>query len=442
MTRTIAPPQRYPASYYQRDWVLACRDATSFYSTPLAWDLYGPLEPELLTRALAELTERHDALRTAFRARGRDVEQLVWPAVDVPLHTVDLAGTANPVAELENRLVREAERPRLLDRPPLWHVQLLRLRPGHHVLAMFIHHLVFDGWSHGVLHDELVRCLRAAVRGRPPRLPALRLGVGEFAEHERTLRDGNAERWWSDRLAALPPVAPPPLGGRFVSCPLPPVPAASAGPAAAGRRGRRRGQRGTAGHRGRRTAAGGRRRRGHRGHPGRPGRAGVAPGDRPAAGPPAGAGRHLRRDHGRRAVRAGAPGVPGGAAADPAARPHPAGRARGPERDRRPAVRHPVQLHARSASSGEAVLAGGVRIVPRAVDPARQRPRHTEDHPEVLPLSFNLHHQHDGRLTGDVCGHDGVYPGAALAALGEQLVLTLERIAGGGGGRRLPGGAA
>jgi hypothetical protein len=57
----------------------------------------------------------------------------------------------------------------------------------------------------------------------------------------------------------------------------------------------------------------------------------------------------------------------------------------------------------------------------------------------VLPLSVNLHQQHDGRLAGDVCGHDGVYPGPSLVALGEQLVLTLERFAGGGGRQRLPG---
>ena len=345
MTRTIAAPRAYPASYYQRDWVLACRDATSFYSTPLAWDLCGPLEPELLTRALVSLTERHDALRTAFCARGQDVEQLVWPAVDVPLRVVDLAGTADPAAELEDRLVLEAERPRVLDRPPLWHAQLLRLRPGHHVLAIFIHHLVFDGWSHGVLHDELVRCLRAAAEGRPPRLPALRLGVGEFAEQERTLRDREAERWWSDRLAALPSVVPPPLGGRFVSCPLPAVPA-EVGPGL-----RRLADEVGVGMSEAVLATVVAARRLEVGDDvvvgvtrARPGRAGVPAGHRPAAGPPAGTGRHLRRDHGRRAVRPGARGVPGGAAAEPAARPHPAGRARGAAR--RPAVRHPRQLHA------------------------------------------------------------------------------------------------
>ena len=432
MTGTAAAPRRYRASYYQRDWVLACRDATSFYSTPLAWDLSGALDPQLVADALAELTARHAALRTAFRVRGRDVEQLVWPAVDVPLRTVDLARTADPAAELEERLVREAERPRLLDRPPLWHAELVRLRPGQHVLAMFVHHLVFDGWSHGVLHDELVRCLRAAVRGRPPRLPALRLGVGEFAEHERGLRDRDAERWWSDRLAALPAVAAPPLGGRFVSCPLPPV------PAAVGTDLRRLADEVGVGVSEVLLAA-------------------VVAVRRHEVGDDVVIGvTRARRDepdchrvigplldHLPVRVDTGG-GITVGALLERVHQAYRAARRRTlPLGLIRQAVHGDRLFDTRfnympSASGGEAVLAGGVRIGPRAVDPTRQRPRHTEDHPEVLPLSVNLRHHRDGRLAGDVCGHDGVYPGSSLAALGERLVGTLERIAGGGVGQRLP----
>jgi hypothetical protein len=443
-TDTIAAPQHYPASYYQRDWVLACRDATSFYSTPLAWDLYGPLDPGLLTTALDELVTRHDALRTAFRTSGGDVEQLVWPAIEVPLRTVDLTRATDPVGELEDRLVREAERPRLLDRPPLWHVQLLRLRPGHHVLAMFISHLIFDGWSHGVLHDELVRCVRAAIRGGAPRLPVLRLGVGDFASQERTFRNREAEHWWTDQLASLPPVAPaPPLGGRFLSCPLPPV-----------------SRRATEGLQqladevgvgfteallatvvaARRHVVGDdvvigvtRARR-------------EQPESRRIIGP--------LLDH--LPVRVDTSG--GITVGELLERVHQAYRAARLRTLPLGLIRQVVDEDLTSsggrlfdtrynsmpsASSGGAVLPapdGGLRIVPRAVDPTRQRPRHTEDHPEVLPLSFNFHHQHDGRLTGDVCGHDGVYPGPALVAVGEQVVATLDRIVRGGGTQRLPGG--
>ncbi len=439
----IATLRRYPASYYQRDWVLACRDATSFWSTPLAWDLYGPVEPGLLTRALAELVERHDALRTAFRTRGRDVEQLVWPTVDIQLRTVDLAGTANPCAELEDRLVREAERPRLLDQPPLWHAQLLRLRPGRHVLAMFIHHLVFDGWSHGVLHDELVRCLRAAVRGRAPRLPALQLRVGEFAWQERTRRDREAEWWWSHQLAALPRVAPaPPVGGRFASCPLPLVP-----PETSERLQLLADEVGVGVNEALLAAVVAVRR--------------LETGDDVVIGVT-----QARRDEpeSRRVIGPLLDHLPvrvdtsgGITVSELVERVHQSYRAARRRTLPLGLIRQVVRPdlastggrlfdirynYMPSASSGEAVLEGpdgALRIVPRAIDPARQRPRHTEEHPEVLPLSVNLHHRRDGRLTGDVCGLDAVYPGPALAELGERLVATLDQMVR-GGGQRLPGG--
>jgi hypothetical protein len=439
---TMPAPRRYEASYYQRDWVLACRDATSSYSTPLAWDLHGELDADVLTRSLRELVRRHDALRTAFRCRNGDVDQLVWPRVDVELRTIDLSGTPDPAAALDARLIREAERPRALDAPPLWHAQLLRLDAHHHVLAMFIHHLVFDGWSHGVLHDELVRCVRAAVRGRPPRLPRLQLHVGDFAHRERTLRDAEAERWWSDHLTSLPPVAAtPPLGGRFVSRPLPPVP------------------------RSRIEAL-----------------------------------RELADAHGvglNEAVLAAVVAVRRHEVGDDvvigvtrASRERPEShRVIGPLLDHLPvrvdtsggisvgvlldrvhrayreatAWKLPLGLIRRvvdedlsasggrlydtrynympSASSGAAAVPtpdGELRIAPRAIDPMRLQPRYTEDHPEVLPLSYNFHRQLDGRLTGEICGYDRVHPGDALTALGEEVVATLDQLAGGDGTQPLP----
>ena len=435
---------RFPASYYQRDWVRACRDATSHYSTPVAWDLHGPLDQAALTRALDELVRRHDALRTAFEPRRGDVEQVVWPGIDVPLRPVDLSGAADPDAEVDPLVVRESERPRALDTPPLWHALLLRLGPARHVLAMFIHHLVFDGWSHGVLHDELVRCLRATASGRLPRLPRLPRRAGDFARWERSLRDADRERWWRENLRSLPPLAAvPPVGGRFISCALPAVPPRSAEALheLAGRHG--------VGFNAAVLAAVVAARRHVVGDDVVVGvtRAGRdAPDSRRVVGPlldhvpvrvdTSGAitvGTLLRRVH--RAYQ------------DATTRRLPLG-----------LIRQVVDedLSARGgrlfdtrynylpgASSGavEAPTPGGpVRIAPREIDPVRLAPPHTEDHPEVLPLSYILRRQPDGQVTGEVCGHDAVHPRPALTALAGELTTTLHQLAA-GGDRRLPEGA-
>jgi mycobactin peptide synthetase MbtE len=443
MTQTLGGrPARLPASYYQRDWVLACREETSFYSTPLAWDLQGTLDPVALTRALTELVRRHDALRTAFRVREGDVDQMVWRDVDTHLHQLDLSGSATPIADLEERIVAEAELPRVLSRPPLWHALLLRLAPRHHVLAVFIHHLIFDGWSHGVLHDELVRCYRAAVGGRAPRLPELAVQVGHFADWERSRRQPEAEQWWRDTLHELPPLsALPPVGGRFISAGLPEVPAATAA-----------GLRALADRYGvglntvlLSTVVGVRQR--------------VIGDDVVLGVVRAGRDRpQLHRvvgpllDHVPVRVRVGAGLTVGGllAKVDEA---HRAATARALPLG---LVRQVVaeDLSARggrlfdtrynylpNAATKEATVdhaGASLRIAPRPIDPLRLAPRHTEDHPEVLPLSYILRRGPDGGLAGEVCGHDALYPAAVLRGVAEELADVWNRFATGGPDARLP----
>jgi hypothetical protein len=438
---SLAGSVRAPSTYYQRDWFLACRDARSFCSTPVAWHLDGELDPDALTWALESLMLRHDALRTAFRARGDDVDQVVGPRVDIDVPTVDLSDGPDPAAAARERIVAEAERPRALDAAPLWHGLLLRLSPRQHVLALFIHHLVFDGWSHGVLHDELVRCYRAAASGRPPRLPQLRLQLGDFARWERSRRDPLTEAWWRGRLTSLPPLSSiPPIGGRFVSCAISSPPRSAT--AALGKLAQAEGT-------------------------------GVGPaflavvlaarrhlvGDDVVIGVTR-AGRErpeLRRivgpllDHapvrvdlsGRLTFRALLHRVHA-AYRDAMAHHLPLGMIRQVVDDvaARGGRLHDTRynyLPSAPASAGVVAAAPGeLRIAGWPIEPTHLAPRHTEDHPEVLPLSYLIRHQRDGVVTGEICAHDQLYSPAQLTELAESFAATVSRVVGDAADRPLP----
>jgi hypothetical protein len=444
MVVAVSPgPVRVPSTYYQRDWFLACQDARSYFSTPVAWHLAGQLDEGALIRALEHLTLRHEALRTAFRARGDEVDQHVWPSVEVVLRPVDLSASASPAAAATEVILAEAERPRLLENAPLWHGLLMKLGRDDHVLALFIHHLVFDGWSHGVLHDELTRCYRAAVSGRPPRLPELRVQAGDFAQWERQLRDPAAEAWWRDRLATLPPLAPmPPVTGRFVACPIPAVPA-SAAKAVAGLA--------------RSQGAG-------------PGAAFLAVllaarrhllGDDVVIGVT-----RARREHPdlQRVIGPLLDHLP--VRVDMSGRPTFGELLHRVHRSYRDATEHqlplglirqvvPVDLKPRggrlhdtrfnylpAAAGGPSALPdGGLSFTGWPVETTKLAPPHTEDHPEILPLSYNLRHQRDGGLTGDVCVHDSLYAPGDTAGLAEEFAAMVVQIAGGGLGQPLPAAA-
>lgn len=392
-----------PATYYQRDWVLACRGGRSHFTTPLAWNLDGELNTDVLRTVLHTLTARHESLRTAFQVDGTDVRQVVSPSIEPELSIVDVASEG----EVEARTVLEAERPRCVSVAPLWHGLLFRLGRHRHVLALFVHHLVFDGWSHGVLHDELVRCYRALVAGRAPRLPRLTVTLGDFARWERARRDPEGERWWRAELAALPPILPaPPLGGRFVSVPVPPVPADVAPESSSALLAA------VCAARGGDDLVVGVTRSG-RDRPRLQRVLGPVLDHVPVRVNPTGTGL-LESVH--RSYRAAV------------AHQLPLGRIRSvvdqdlaPRGGRLYDTRFNYLPRA-AARSGDA---GPLSITPRAIPATSVSPRHTEDHPEVLPLSYVLRQDPDGRLGGEICGPDTMFSRDELHSLAAELVDVL-----------------
>jgi hypothetical protein len=93
---------------------------------------------------------------------------------------------------------------------PLFRARLLRLEnePARHLLLLTFHHIVFDGWSIGVLTRELAALYAAALEGRPSPLPELPIQYADFALWQRAwLTGATLERlagYWRRRLTGVP----------------------------------------------------------------------------------------------------------------------------------------------------------------------------------------------------------------------------------------------
>ncbi|HEX2205514.1 MAG TPA: condensation domain-containing protein, partial [Longimicrobium sp.] len=183
------------------------------YNSPIALRVRGPLDAEVLERALAEVVRRHEALRTVFRAgEGGEPVQVVQPAGAFSLARQDLSGLDAETREAEAlRLADvEARGPFDLSAGPLFRARLLRLGEGDHLLSLSMHHIVTDGWSMGVLFQELGPLYEAFARGEPSPLPELAIQYPDFAAWQRETLSGEAlERplaWWREALAGAPEV--------------------------------------------------------------------------------------------------------------------------------------------------------------------------------------------------------------------------------------------
>ncbi|MFJ1767393.1 amino acid adenylation domain-containing protein [Amycolatopsis sp. NPDC088138] len=156
-------PEPAVSSFQQRIWLAEkLLPEDGLYNVPMAWRVSGRLAPERLASALAKVVERHEALRTTFAERGGALRQVVgrpWKP-EIGSHFCDSEDG------LADRLRAEADQPFDLAAGPLMRVSLVETPDGQ-VLAITVHHIVFDVTSVQVLLDELDRHYRDE-RGEDP----------------------------------------------------------------------------------------------------------------------------------------------------------------------------------------------------------------------------------------------------------------------------------
>ncbi|WP_414682885.1 amino acid adenylation domain-containing protein, partial [Longimicrobium sp.] len=208
----VARTGRLPLSFaQQRLWFLEQMGGMgSMYHIPKGLRLRGELDGTALARALERIVERHEALRTTFHAAGGEPEQRIAPIGESGFHLAGHDLSAHPDAEAELRRLagEEANAPFDLERGPLVRGQLIRLAEDDHVLLLTMHHIVSDGWSSGVLTNEMGALYGAFREGRPDPLPPLPVQYADYAAWQRKWVDGEVLReqaeYWTRTLAGAP----------------------------------------------------------------------------------------------------------------------------------------------------------------------------------------------------------------------------------------------
>ncbi|MCP4664399.1 MAG: non-ribosomal peptide synthetase, partial [bacterium] len=209
-----------PLSFAQeRLWFLyQLEPESTAYNSINALNFKGSLVPEALRRAFDEIVRRHEVLRTTFAVVDDRPVQRISPPGEHPLLLVDLARLPerDRRAELGTVFRGETERPFELARGPLFRSILVRLAGDDHVLLLAKHHIIFDGWSAGVVVRELATLYRTFATGPPaPTAPSplepLPIQYADFACWQRRhLRGEVLERqlaFWRARLESPQPVA-------------------------------------------------------------------------------------------------------------------------------------------------------------------------------------------------------------------------------------------
>jgi amino acid adenylation domain-containing protein len=155
-------------------WV-ACKmgdkDANRAYNESVSLILRGKLEEKALLNAIQCLVDRHEALRSVFSTDGRFMT--IFKHISVSVHKLNLIefNEVEKNAKLNAYISADANYVFDLVKGPLFKVGFIKLSETEHQLILTAHHIICDGWSIGIMLEELGSLYSANVLNTEHNLP-------------------------------------------------------------------------------------------------------------------------------------------------------------------------------------------------------------------------------------------------------------------------------
>jgi amino acid adenylation domain-containing protein len=185
-----------PATEPQKEIWTSCmlggKDASRGYNESVSLRLNGNVNVDFLERALENLVQRHEALRSAFSQDGSTI--IILDHVKDYLTYTDLSGQSADEQEkaLKNYVLGDALHLFDLLNGPLFKAGIHKLSDTAYHFTFTGHHIVCDGWSLGIILQDLSIFYTALAGHRAAVLPEAKL-LTEFAR-EQLVFAGSKER--------------------------------------------------------------------------------------------------------------------------------------------------------------------------------------------------------------------------------------------------------
>ena len=183
--------------------------ANRAYNESFSLRLTGPLQQQAFDRAFTALVDRHEGLRSVFSADGQLM--CVFREVIIPLTLVDSAGLPEPDWDdfTEQHARQDVQHRFDLTYGPLVKATLITLSDTVHHFTLTAHHIVCDGWSVGIMLQDLSVLYSAYVQGQTPSLPPAPSLV-QYALDEQAFATSSAyrdiETFWVNQYRNSVPV--------------------------------------------------------------------------------------------------------------------------------------------------------------------------------------------------------------------------------------------
>lgn len=198
-------PQRIPLSFSQeRLWFIDELEGSVQYHVPSVWRLRGELNKKALSKALQEIINRHEVLRTVILAdEGKPYQHILGKDI-WKLSLKDGLKLEEDFEGLKHYIKQIIINPFDLSKDHMIRANLIVLNPNDHILIITLHHIASDGWSTSILVKELIQLYAANVENRDLQLAPLEIQYADYAIWQRNYLQGNVLdkkiNYWKKKL--------------------------------------------------------------------------------------------------------------------------------------------------------------------------------------------------------------------------------------------------
>lgn len=202
----------------QRELWLSCmlggEDASLAYNESVSLTFEGKFNVDAFKKAIHDLSVRHEALRAVMTPTGEQL--IIYKDLFPSLLSFDLSNIPVTVAKEEIQDFIHAEIGKAFDlyEGPLLKLYLHRISEDLHHFTLIIHHLIGDGWSIGIILEDLGKFYNAYCRSEEPLLPTADQ-ISDYAfeqvKFKNTSEYTDTQNFWLKQYEGPVPVVNMPL---------------------------------------------------------------------------------------------------------------------------------------------------------------------------------------------------------------------------------------
>jgi amino acid adenylation domain-containing protein len=181
---------------------LGSENANKAFNLSLSIVFKGELNRIAMVQALQTMVQRHEALRAVFSTDGRYMS--IFTDLPIKLYYKDISEYSKTEKEITIAKYVQREVNYLFDlvNGPLLKTGLIKIGEHEYQLILMAHHIICDGWSLGVMMQELGILYSAYVQNKTPDLPEP-VSFSAYSESNQALIESKeylkVEQFWLDQ---------------------------------------------------------------------------------------------------------------------------------------------------------------------------------------------------------------------------------------------------